>query len=208
MKSGSVPHVQLRFIYIHLSLCATTISNGAIVNGPRGNSFWQYAHKLLPTGIYLNLAIMKDSLLCQILVKECCHWFTDLPVLDGYVLHLLFLVPFVPLPSALIEYVTDAWDLQFLNFPIWICIITSISAPATEWRKRFKYLRPLKLHFTKDVALTVRRLFSGWVFPAATYIFFLNITDGERTRAVRLLNKPKAFFFDGFSVQKIRKRFW
>ena len=44
--------------------CVTTISNGTIANGPRGNSFWQHAHKLLSNGISLSLAIMKGSLLC------------------------------------------------------------------------------------------------------------------------------------------------
>ena len=120
--------MRLRFIYIYLSLCATTISNGTIANGPRGSSFWQYAHKLLSIGI----SSMKGSLLLQISVNGCCHGLTDLSVLDGYVLSLLLWPPFLPAPSALIGYVIDARDLEFLNFLMWIFKIPSFSATATE----------------------------------------------------------------------------
>ena len=145
----------LQFIYIHVCLCATTISNGTIANGPRGNSFWQYGHKLLSIRIFLSLAITKGSLLWQISVKGCCHWFIDLSVLDGYILSLLFWPPFLPVPSALIGYVIDARDLKFLNFPMWIFKIPSFSATPTEWLYTREYLKPLQLHFTKDLALTV-----------------------------------------------------
>ena len=133
--------VQLRFIYIHLSLCATTISNGTIANGLQRNFFGQYADKLLSIRISLSSAIMKGSLLCQISVKGCCHCFTDLFVLDGYVLSLLFWPPFLPVLSALIRYFIDARDLKFLNFPMWIFKFPSFSATATEWLHSLEYLK-------------------------------------------------------------------
>ena len=181
--------VRLRFIYIHLSLCAATISNGTIANGPQGNSFWQYAHKLLSIGISLSLAIIKGSLLCQISVKGCCHWFTDLSVLDGYVLSLLFWPPFLPTPSALIGYVIDARDLEFLN-----SLCEFLKFPLFQQPLLNGYIDSNTWNLYNYILLKMWRWLWHGKFQDVFFSFFSTITDGESTRAVGLFNKPKAFF--------------
>ena len=145
--------VRLRFIYIHLSLCDATISNGTIANGLRGNSFWQYAHKLLSImkGYHERLIIVPNfskGVLPLIYWFICTWWIRSFSS---------FLTSFSTSSICFNWICYWCTRSRILEFLMWISKIPSFLATTTEWLHRRKYLKPLQLHFTKYVALTVTR---------------------------------------------------
>ena len=105
----------------------------------------------LSIGTSLTCLSIKGSFLCQTSVKDWRFSWVQL-FFSSYNRYLRFYLPFLPSPPGFIGYVIDAWELQLLNFDIWLSDILSFSETASEWLQILEYLKPLQLHFTKDFA--------------------------------------------------------